>query len=137
MRYRVTNLTRNTLLADRASRADTFARRFKGLMGVTALAVGDGLHLEPCTGVHTFFMRIPVDAVFLDINLEVIAVYHAMAPWSMSRVYLGARSVLELPTGTTRATETHTGDRLRFEPAGSQYLPSENLPLPAGGQLAD
>lgn len=119
MRYRVTNLTRNTLLANRASRADTFARRFKGLMGVTTLAVGDGLQLEPCTGVHTFFMRIPVDAVFLDTDLEVVAMYHAMAPWSMSRVYLGARSVLELPAGTTRASGTHTGDRLRFEPAGS------------------
>jgi uncharacterized membrane protein (UPF0127 family) len=132
MRYRVTNLTRNTLLADRAGRADTFARRLKGLMGVTTFAVGDGLHFEPCTGIHTFFMRIPIDALFLDGNLEVVAVCHALVPWRVSPVYLGARSVLELPAGTTRASSTQTGDRLCFETTRT-----ENLPLRADGQLAD
>ena len=46
MRYRVMNLTRNTLLADQASRADTFMERFKGLMGVEDLALGHGLRPE-------------------------------------------------------------------------------------------
>jgi hypothetical protein len=132
MRYRVTNLTRNTLLADRAGRADTFARRLKGLMGITTFSVGDGLHIEPCTGIHTFFMRIPLDAIFLDASLEVIAVCHTLAPWRVSPVYLRARSVLELPAGTTRASSTQTGDRLCFEPSRP-----ENLPLRVDGQLAD
>lgn len=116
MRYRVTNLTRNTLLADHASRADTFARRFKGLMGVTELPLGDGLHIEPCNSIHTFFMKIAIDAVFLDRDLNVVDVCHAMAPWRMSRVYFGARSVLELPAGTAAAAQTTAGDALRFEP---------------------
>lgn len=116
-RYRVTNQTRNTLLADAAGRADTFVSRFKGLMGVADLPLGRGLHIEPCTSIHTFFMKIPIDAVFLDASHQVVAVCHAMPPWRMSRVFFGARSVLELPAGTAAAAQTVAGDRLVFEPA--------------------
>lgn len=116
MRYRVTNLTRNTLLADRAARADTFVSRFKGLMGRAELPMGDGLQIEPCNSIHTFFMKIPIDALFLDRELAVVDICHAMPAWRMSRVYFGARSVLELPAGTAAASGTVAGDRLAFEP---------------------
>jgi uncharacterized membrane protein (UPF0127 family) len=116
MRYRVTNLTRNTLLADRAARADTFVSRFRGLMGRPELPLGDGLQIDPCTSIHTFFMKIPIDALFLDRSLQVVDVCHAMPPWRMSRVYFGAQSVLELPAGTAAASGTQVGDRLAFEP---------------------
>lgn len=115
MRYRVMNLTRNTLLADGASRADSFVQRFKGLMGVTELPLGQGLHIAPCNSIHTFFMKIPIDALFLDAAGEVVDICHAMAPWRMSRVYFGAKSVLELPAGTAAASQTQAGDRLSFE----------------------
>ncbi len=116
MRYRVMNLTRNTLLADQASRADTFMERFKGLMGVEDLALGHGLQIAPCTSIHTFFMKIPIDALFLDASLQIVDVCHAMAPWRVSRVYFEAKSVLELPAGTAAASKTVAGDRLSFEP---------------------
>ncbi len=116
MRYRVTNLTRNTLLADRASNADTFMARFKGLMGVAELPLGDGLHIAPCNSVHTFFMKIPIDVLFLDASRQVIDIAHAIAPWRVSRVYFNAKSVLELPAGTAAASKTEAGDRLDFSP---------------------
>lgn len=115
MRYRVRNLTRNTLLADQAARAVTFTERFQGLMGVTELPLGQGLHIAPCTSIHTFFMKIPIDALFLDASQQVIDVCHALTPWRMSRVYFGAKSVLELPAGTAAASKTEAGDRLVFE----------------------
>ena len=65
MRYRVTNTTRNTLLATNVRLANTFRTRFMGLMGVWPLPMGEGLHIEPCTSVHTFFMKMPIDLVFL------------------------------------------------------------------------
>jgi len=115
MRYRVMNLTRNTLLADQASRADSFMQRFKGLMGVTDLPMGHGLHIAPCTSIHTFFMKIPIDAIFLDASQQIVDICHAMPPWKVSRVYFGAKSVLELPAGTAAASKTEAGDRLSFE----------------------
>jgi uncharacterized protein len=114
MRYRVTNLTRNTLLADQAEVADTFVRRFKGLMGVREFPFGRGLHIVPCNSIHMFFMKIALDLVFLDKQLGVVEVLHALPPWRVSRVYFAAHSVLELPAGTAGATQTQPGDRLEF-----------------------
>ena len=116
MRYRVMNVTRNTLLADGAARADSFLSRFKGLMGVEQLPLGEGLHIAPCNSIHTFFMKIPIDAVFLDAQSQVVDICHAIAPWRVSKVYFGAKSVLELPAGTAAAAQTQAGDRLSFEP---------------------
>lgn len=116
MRYRVTNLTRNTLLADRAEKADTFLKRFKGLMGVRELPLGEGLHIAPCNSIHTFFMKIPIDVLYLDASQQVVDINHAIAPWRVSRIYFDAKSVLELPAGTAAAAQTQPGDRLEFSP---------------------
>lgn len=132
MRYRVTNLTRNTLLAEHATRADRFAARLKGLVGVTQLPAGQGLHLEPCASIHTFFMMIPIDALFLDARHRVVDVRHALMPWRVSRVGLDACSVLELPAGTARATGTAPGDQLRFVPAETTAPASESSHTAAG-----
>lgn len=123
MRYRVTNQTRNTLLGDQVARADTFLSRFKGLMGVGALPMGEGLHIEPCTSVHTFFMKISIDVLFLDQQTRVLDICHALPPWRMSRLYLSARSVLELPAGTARASRTEPGDVLGFVDCDGQMPP--------------
>jgi uncharacterized protein len=113
-RYRVMNLTRNTLLADRAERADTFSRRFMGLMGQTHLATGAGLHLDPCNSVHTFFMKMAIDVLFLDAEQQIVDIWHAMPPWRTSTIHFTAKSVLELPAGMAAAAKTETGDRLSF-----------------------
>lgn len=115
MRYRVRNLTRNTLLADTMEEAATFLSRFKGLMGVTDFPMGRALHIKPCNSIHTFFMRIPIDVLFLDDALRIVEVSRAMPPWRTSRIYFGARSVLELPAGCSQASKTEQGDTLSFE----------------------
>lgn len=125
MRWKVNNVTRGRLLADRAERATSFADRFMGLMGRRSLVSGEGMHLSPCNSIHTFFMRIPIDVAFLDREGLIVKQIPAMPPWRMSSVYFKAHSVLELPAGTLAASETQEGDRLSFEPAA-----------PAGQQAA-
>ncbi|MBL9037645.1 MAG: DUF192 domain-containing protein [Archangium sp.] len=114
MRYRVTNATRNTLLGDDVAKATSFAARFMGLMGVRHFPVGSGLYLAPCTSVHTFFMRLPIDVLFLGPGYAVLDVSHALAPWKMSRWYPDAAGVLELPAGLATASGTQVGDTLAF-----------------------
>jgi uncharacterized protein len=115
MRLRVNNETRGRLLADRAERATSFMDRFVGLMGRRSLALGEGLHLVPCNSIHTFFMRIPIDVAFLDPDGVIVKQFPALPPWRTTSVYFRARSVLELPAGTLRASGTLEGDRLAFE----------------------
>ncbi|MDY7228740.1 DUF192 domain-containing protein [Hyalangium rubrum] len=117
MRWKVNNETRGRLLADRAERAASFVSRFKGLMGRRSLVFGEGMHIVPCNSIHTFFMRIPIDVVFLDPEGRIVKQIPAMPAWRMSSVYFKAHSVLELPAGTLEASQTQEGDRLVFEPA--------------------
>jgi uncharacterized membrane protein (UPF0127 family) len=112
---RVTNLTRGAILADRAEEATGFFPRFIGLMGKKDLPFGQGLHLLPCNSIHTFFMRIPIDALFLDPELKIVRLFNALPPWRVTGLYWSARSVLELPAGTAFASKTAEGDRLEFK----------------------
>ena len=58
-----------------------------------------------------FFMRFPIDAVFLDRDLVVLKVVENLAPWRMA-AQRGAKAVLELPAGAARQSELRPGDRL-------------------------
>src|SRR6476620_6399911 len=115
MPFRVTNVTRGKILADKAENAQPFYSRFMGLMGVTDLPFGAGLHIKPCNSIHTFFMRIPIDALFLDAEGRIVRLLPAMVPWRVSSIYSKAKSVLELPAGTAQASGTVEGDLLTFE----------------------
>ena len=62
-RLRVTNITRNSVLATQLEVADTGAKRNKGLLGRKGLAPGGGLWIVPCESVHTIGMQFPIDLI--------------------------------------------------------------------------
>jgi len=112
----VLNRTRGTILATRMETADTGAARNKGLLGRDRLAPGEGLWIVPCESVHTFFMRFPIDLVYLDRRKRIRKASNAVGPWRLSACF-SAHSVIELPAGTIHATRTQRGDTLEFAPA--------------------
>jgi uncharacterized protein len=109
----VTNRTRGTVLASRLDSAHTGPSRRKGLLGRERLEAGQGLWIAPCESVHTFFMKFPIDLVYLDRKHQVKKVRDSVGPWRLSGC-LTARSVLELPAGTIRGTRTERGDSLEI-----------------------
>ena len=54
--------------------ADRMLPRMKGLLGRRELASGEGMLIRPTSSIHTFFMRFPIDAVFLSRDGEVLKV---------------------------------------------------------------
>lgn len=112
-RLKITNSTRGTMLAERAEIAATSARRNIGLLRHKNLPDGEGLWIVPCEGVHTFFMKFPIDVVYLDRKRRVVKVRPNLAPWRIS-LCLSAHSVLELPAGKAAAAGTRRGDQLEF-----------------------
>ena len=114
MKILVSNKTRNTVLADSADVADSSAKRRTGLLKHDRLAPGQGLWIVPCESVHSFFMKFPIDLVYLDRKHKVRKIRHNMAPWRMS-ICLSAHSILELPAGVLAATGTQAGDQLAIE----------------------
>jgi uncharacterized membrane protein (UPF0127 family) len=88
------------VLAERLEVARTSWSRFVGLMGRAELPAGAGLLIEPCNSIHMFFMRFPIDALFLDRDRRVKRVLLRLKPWRVSPMVFGAKSVVELPAGT-------------------------------------
>ena len=109
----VRNKTRNTQLGDQVEVAGSGAKRSKGLLGRQGLPPGGGLWIIPCESVHTFFMRFPIDLVYIDRKHRVRKVTRQVVPWRLSAC-LSAHSVLELPVGTIQDSKTEAGDILEI-----------------------
>jgi hypothetical protein len=110
----VRNRTRDTVLGDAIDVADTSEKRRVGLLKHERLTPGTGLWINPCESVHTFFMKFPIDLVYLDKKKKVKKVRHAVPAWRLSAC-LTAHSILELPAGTAKKTGTQAGDELVFD----------------------
>ena len=64
-----------------------------------------------------WFMRFPIDAVWVDRTGHVVEARERLRPWLFAASARGADEVLELPVGTIARTGTQAGDELRYEPA--------------------
>jgi len=113
VRLRITNLTRQVEIADRAEVADRGERRRKGLLGRSQLTAGEGLWIVPCEAIHTFGMQFPIDLVYLDRRSRVVKTRSQVRPGRLSAC-LSAHSVVELPSGTVRSTLTEPGDKMEL-----------------------
>jgi len=112
---KITNQTKKNTLADNAVLAANLFSRAKGLLGKKELKIGAALILKPCNSIHTFFMRFPIDVLFLDKNNLVIETKSNLKPFRFTRLYFNSALVIELPAGTISSTLTAKGDRLFLE----------------------
>ena len=86
-------------------------RRMRGLLGRASLPAGEGILLRPAGSVHTFFMRFPIDVVFLDRESVVVGIAPAVPPWRTA-ARRGAKAVVELAAGECDRVGLRVGDRL-------------------------
>jgi uncharacterized protein len=88
--------------------------RMRGLLGRDGLEPGTGMLIDAAPSVMTFFMRFPIDVVFLDRDRKVVGVRHGLRPWRVA----GARravAALELSAGTAAGAGIEEGAVLVVE----------------------
>ena len=101
------------VLAEDLESATSLIALTAGLMFRRTLEPGRGLWLYPCNGIHMMFMNFPIDAVFLDSRERVRRVYRRLPRWwGVVWFVWGARSVLELPAGSTVDIDLKRGDQV-------------------------
>ncbi|WP_373531399.1 DUF192 domain-containing protein [Vampirovibrio sp.] len=115
MGYEVINKTRNTVVASQVRKADTYFKRLVGLMGKPVIPQGFGLWIVPCQDIHSFFMRVEFDAIFLNQEGQVLHLVQRMKPWRISKFVRGGKVVLELSAGTIEQSGTQPGDELALQ----------------------
>jgi uncharacterized protein len=111
------NQTRQSFLATEVRVANTHFQRLMGLMGTPrgSLHTGCALWIQPCHGVHTMFMRYPIDVVYLDRDFRVVKLEENVRPWRVTPVIVESATVLELPAHTVFNTGTKVGDVLEIK----------------------
>ena len=87
-----------TLLPD-LQIADSFPARAMGLLGQRGLPAGRGLLIRPCRSIHTWFMRFPLDVIFLDKDWRIVKVVLNLNPWGLAWGGPGAVAVVEVQSG--------------------------------------
>lgn len=106
------NRTSGKELAGKLSVATSVFSRIKGLIGWQALSQGEGLLIQPCQGVHTFFLRFPIDVIFLNKDNQIIEAVENLQPGRMTKLLLASMSVIELPSGTLMNSENVVGNEI-------------------------
>ena len=103
-----------TVVCTRCEVAERAIPRMRGLLGRDGLAPGEGMLINPAPSVMTFFMRFPIDVVFLDKTKTIVKIVHSLGPWKTAGAR-GASAALELPAGTAAALELEPGMSLVLE----------------------
>jgi uncharacterized protein len=102
-------------LCERCEIAESLFGRMRGLLGHNELPAGHGMLINPAPSVMTYFMRFPIDVVFLDRDWQVVKIVHRLGPWRVA----GARravAALELPAGTAEERGLQVGAVLELPP---------------------
>ena len=116
-RVRVTNRTKGVVIAGSVQAASGFLERLRGLLARPMPGPDQGMYIEPCSAIHTFFMSYAIDCAFLAPTGDVLHVAHRLGPWRAAGPVAGARGVLELAPGRLAETGTDVGDVLVLEDA--------------------
>ena len=110
-RPQVTVRAEGKVVCEKCVVADSPLARMRGLLGRRTLPQGEGVFLRPAASIHTFFMRFPIDAVFVDADGTVVGVEPELRPWRVAG-RKGAKGVLELAAGEAQRRDVVVGGRL-------------------------
>jgi uncharacterized membrane protein (UPF0127 family) len=111
---KIINAKNQAILADNLIFARGIFVRMKGLLGRRHLPKGAALLIKRCNSVHTFFMRFPIDVLFVGKDNRVVKAISRLRPFRISAVCWRSSFVIELPAGTIQATATSPNDQLLF-----------------------
>ena len=112
--HTVTNTSSGQIIATRVKIAEDFKSRSVGLLNRSSLDEDEGLLISPCNSIHTFFMKFPIDIVFLDKKGVVVRTIENMVPSRMACSMLKAFDTLELVAGKLKKTPVKVGDLLKI-----------------------
>jgi uncharacterized protein len=111
---RLVNLDNGHVMAESIESAETFFTRLKGLMFRKQLSNGGGLYLHPCKSIHTFFMKFPIDVLYINKDWKIVGMEEKLEPGKIGRQFPGAASVVELESGSIQKNGIKEGQIVKL-----------------------
>jgi len=107
------NLSKNKVLAEDVRVADSFLARLKGLMFDKDIPpLKSALVIKPCSSIHSFFMRFPIDVAFVGSDGRVLKILRSFKPWRIASPVIGSKMVIEMAEGAFGDGKISVGDVL-------------------------
>lgn len=123
----ILNCTTHSELAFQVIKAGNFFARLVGLVNFKSLGTKAAFYIEPCSGVHTFGMKYPIDIVFLNSKGQVVKVTRDLKPNRITHIIPSASRVLEFPSNILKDKLIKTGDVLEINPDESYHARFDTL----------
>lgn len=108
------NKTKEKVIMTEVIYANNFFTRLRGLLGKKELPKGQCMLISPCSSVHTFFMKFPIDVVFIDKGFKVVKIIDNMVPGRTSPFVKGAWAVIEMTVDRNLDSKLAVGDELQL-----------------------
>lgn len=105
-------LKNGEVITANAEIADSFFRRFMGLMFRKEIADDYALHILPCNQIHMLNMRFPIDVIYLSEAGEVVRVDENVPVGKICKTVREAKSVIEMKSFAARRFGVNRGDTL-------------------------
>lgn len=111
--YNLFNKSKNCLIASKTLVADNFLLRLRGLMFRKSMDEEEALIFYHTSSIHTFFMRFPIEVIFLNQKMQVVEIHEELGP---RRVVFStyASITVELPAHKTSSQTLEIGDILEL-----------------------
>ena len=100
---------------DKIKTADSALSKGLGLIGWKDFHGYEGILLKNANAIHTFFVRFPIDVVFLDRDFKVVKTVENLKPFRFSPIVWKAKHTLELPEGSIKKYLLKAGDQVSLE----------------------
>jgi uncharacterized protein len=112
---RLISKTTNKTLVPKLEIADNVWSRGKGLLGRSSLPEDQALLLMGCNNIHTFFMKFPIDLVFLNSKMVVTKTVKGVGPGRMVFAMLSSSHVVEFQGGFLDKNPIQPGEQLHVD----------------------
>lgn len=110
------------------------ATRRQGLLERLDLPPGQALVLAPCNAIHTFWMRFPIDVLFVARDGVITKIVERLSAWRVA-ASLSAFATIELRAGAVSEQDIGVGDRLALRSASDNLRIAQDIRLVRGRRV--
>jgi len=133
------NITKRKIVSRSPHYATGLLDRGRGMIGRNFSSF-DAMVFEKCNSIHTMFMSIRIDVIFVSFDNTVCLIRESACPWLPLIRSSDAAAVIELPEGVIKSTDTRKGDILDLKAelsengrdiiTGKSFLPGAEAVIP-------
>lgn len=107
----IKNLSKKTIISAQIKQKSGISKIF-GLIGREE---PEAIIFKTRFGIHTFFLKFPIDILVLDKNNNIASLKEGLKPWMVFFWNIKYDTLVELPAGSIKKSKTQRGDKIKLD----------------------